>query len=191
MVDGRTWTTPISEIEVQFPSFSDILENGIVSAAMDNAWQMTKDGCTENPNQRHEVGFWIQLNTYIDSYVIGTIVEGLPSSPGTSGHLQLPGRPADSPSWIEANASGAVYTVGVFHTHTPRTYLSPTNEFRRVGPSATDVSTCSFQQLPGFVYDYVGSPDPNGNPTNRLYNGHPKDSPACLYPIAPLRRPTP
>ena len=158
---------------------------------MNAAWQQTKDNCTQVPNERHEYGFWIRLNTYSNSFVIETVVEGPAATPGTIGHIQLPGRPADTPLWPAANAGGAIYTVGMFHTHTPRTYLSPTNEYRRVGPSSGDAASCAFQQLVGIVYDYAGTPDPHGNPTNRLYNGHSKEAPAQLYPIAPDRRPTP
>ncbi len=190
-VNGQDWITPIVEIEVRFPSYDDITGDDMVISAMNAAWQMTKDSCTETPNERYEFGFWIQLNTYSNDYVIGSIEKGPPSSPGTNGHLRLSGRPPDLPSCPNANATGARYTVGMFHTHSPRTYLTPTNGFRRVGPSERDYRGATLRQLVGVVYDYVGVPDSNGNPTNRLYNGHSKDDPARLYSIPPYRRPTP
>ena len=190
-VDGRTWATPVREIEVRFPSYSDIIGDETVSNAMEAAWQKTKDDCTEVPNLRHEVGFWIQLDTIADRYVVGPLAEGPYMGPSTNGSMHLPPRPRDSPHGPDANEPGALYTVGYFHTHTPRTYIAPTNQFRWVGPSEHDYTHNPSRYVAGIVYDYVGIPNPDGNPTNCLYNGHSKDAPARLYPIPPERRPTP
>ena len=140
MVNGLTWATPIQEVEVRFPSYSEIVGDETVSNAMEAAWQKTKDDCTEVPNLRHEVGFWIQLDTVANQYVIGTLAEGPLVDPSTNGAVQLPLRPRDSPHGPEANDPGAL---------------------------------------------------PDGNPRNRLYNGHEKEAPARLYPVPPDRRPTP
>ena len=191
MVNGLTWATPIQEVEVRFPSYSEIVGDETVSNAMEAAWQKTKDDCTEVPNLRHEVGFWIQLDTVANQYVIGTLAEGPLVDPSTNGAVQLPLRPRDSPHGPEANDPGALYTVGSFHTHTPRSYIAPTNLFRRVGPSGQDHTNSMHRHVAGIVYDYIGVPDPDGNPRNRLYNGHEKEAPARLYPVPPDRRPTP
>ena len=153
MVDGRTWTTPVREIEVRFPSYSEIIGDETVSNAMEAAWRKTKDDCTEVPNLRHEVGFWIQLDTITDQYVIGTLAEGPYLGPSTNGSMRLPPRPRDSPHGPEANDPGALYTVGHFHTHTPRTYIAPTNQFRWVGPSERDYSSNPTRYVSGIVYD--------------------------------------
>ena len=191
MVNGLKWATPIQEVEVRFPSYSEIVGDETVSNAMEAAWRKTKDDCTEVPNLRHEVGFWIQLDTVANQYVIGTLAEGPLVDPSTNGAVQLPLRPRDSPHGPEANDPGALYTVGSFHTHTPRSYIAPTNLFRRVGPSGQDHTNSMHRHVAGIVYDYIGVPDPDGNPRNRLYNGHEKEAPARLYPVPPDRRPTP
>ena len=109
----------------------------------------------------------------------------------TNGFLRPLSKPLDLPTICMPTDWGAVYTVGRFHTHTPRTYITPTNIFRRVGPSDRDRERHAVYGVPGIVYDYIGDPDPLNNPTNRLYNGHDKEAPDRTYPIDPERRQTP
>ena len=184
-------TTAVQQIEVQFPNYEDIIGDAIVFSSMSNAWRRTKDDCTEVPNQRHELGFWIQLDTFENEYSIGSLEVGDYVTGSTNGFLRPLSKPLDLPTICMPTDWGAVYTVGRFHTHTPRTYISPTNIFRRVGPSDRDRERHAVYGVPGIVYDYVGVPDSLNNPTNRLYNGHNKEDPARTYPVDPSRRQTP
>ena len=187
-VNGRSFATTPVGIEVRFPEYDDIVSDDDVWFAMEDAW--TTNLVETTPGNRREYGFWIRLDTSDGHYITAPLEAGIGVS--ASGGLLVPSpRPADVPSNPEPNAAGVVYTVGHFHTHTPRTYIMPTNLFRRVGPSPRDCNLMKNNQMPGIVFDYVGVSDPDGNPTNRLYNGHGLDDPAMLYPVPPERRPTP
>ena len=188
MVSGRSVWTQEEALEVRFPDYDDIPNDGNVLLAMESAWRRTKDEAS--PSGRCEFGFWIRLDTRNGRYITEPLEYGLDTSSCSGGVLLPSPRPADVPFDPAANATGAVYTVGHFHTHTPRTYLLPTNQFRWVGPSDADVGFCSRKHLPGIVCDYVGVPYA-GETTNRLYNGHNLEAPEMLYPVPPERRPTP
>ncbi len=189
-VDGKSVETPVAEVEVMFPDYSQITGDPTVSNAMESAWTQTTNACTAVPNERREFGFWILLNTTTATYITNPLLIGPVVSPSVAGSLDPNPQPLDNPQSPSPTDSGATYTVGLFHTHTPRTYLTPSGGYRVVGPSGSDVSYHNTHGIVGVVYDYVGTPY-TGSATNRLYNGHPISDPTQLYPVLPNRRPTP
>ena len=189
-VDGKSVETPIAEVEVRFPEYSEITGDSSVLAAMNSAWTQTTNACTAMPNERREYGFWILLNTQTNIYITDPLLIGPLVTPTVAGSLNPNPQPSDIPQSPSPTDNGATYVVGLFHTHTPRTYLTPSNSYRVVGPSRKDVSYHNAHGIVGVVYDYIGTPYA-GSATNRLYNGHPIDDPIQLYPIQPNRRPTP
>ena len=188
-VDGKSVETPVAEVEVMFPNYYQITGDPTVSNAMENAWTQTKNYCTENPNLRRELGFWVQLNTQNATYISDPLLLGDNVLPTEHGTLVPYPRPPDTPQSPQPLDNGATYIVALFHTHTPRTYLTPTNGWRKVGPSLSDYSLLASEQVVGILYDYVGITLTNG--TNVIYNGHSKNDPAQLFIIPPERRPTP
>jgi hypothetical protein len=80
---------------------------------------------------------------------------------------------------------GGKYVVGLFHTHTPLTYL--TDGARIVGPSPADLSC--YADLPGFVYDYLGKFDIHIGDIGIIY-GHKIDDPSQIYVYGSSRRQT-
>jgi hypothetical protein len=173
------------DIDVRFPSYDDIEGDATVRGATDQLWKQTKDDCTEDPNRRRELGFWIRLNTTTDTYEHTTVIEGPWAEPEDGAVIDYPVRPADSPATPAPNAEGATYSVSFFHTHTPTTYRT---KWRLVGPSDRDNEFNTADKVPGIVYDYIESP----TGSKRIPAGHPKDAPAQRYPsLGFYRRPTP
>lgn len=167
------------DLEVQFPSYSDISSDSTVTAAANAAWAATLADTT--PTQRRELAFWIQINTRTDVYVCLPTING-PFVTNSQGAYATPGGPpADIPITPDPNADGAEYTVALFHTHTPTTH----RRFgRAIGPSGQDGRFHTHHDRVGLVYDYVGV---SGNSPA----GHPLLSPAQLYHSGPNRRSTP
>lgn len=188
--DGHEYYGEESEMEVRFPTYEQITHDSGVSSAMESAWVQTINDCRANPNERREIGFWIRLNTALNVYILEPRLVGDYVGPEVAAYLTVYPRPDDMPANPLPNSPSATYTIGLFHTHTPRTYLPNPVYYRLVGPSNADVNFVNSEQVVGIVYDYVGSPSPTSS-TNELYNGHPIDAPRCLYPIPPNRRPTP
>ncbi len=173
----------------QFPTYTQIEGDADVRTATDTEWANTLTDCTGAPmNLRRERGFWILLNTTSNAYQFPSTVTGPWVSPTQGASISLGATPADVPAVPLPNSAGAVYTVGRFHTHTPRTYCS-TNSFRRVGPSTgtapSDVAAANSSQRVGMAYDYVG------DAAGRIRGGHPEGDPAQRYPYGPLSRPMP
>ena len=155
---------------------------------MTNAWNAAVAECS--PELRRERGFWIHLNTSSDEYEQGPLVIG-PNVAGLgAGHLNL-GMPifCEPKAIPDPDASGALYSVGWFHTHTSLQFV--TNRYpngRTVGPSQSDLRWSGEYQHPGIAFDYEAVPF--GGHTNRIPRGHPKHSPAKPYPaVPPERRP--
>ncbi len=190
VVDGVEVFTPIVEVEVRFPSYNDIIGDSAVSQAMESAWAQTLNDCKSVPNERHELGFWIRLDTRTDTYILVPLLVGRYVGPSDGASLTVYPKPSDSPTDPLPTDSGATYVVGLFHTHTPRTYIPNPSTGRLVGPSDEDASITSTEHVVGIVRDYIGVPT-NYSTTNVLFNGHSINAPSMLYPIPPDRRPTP
>jgi hypothetical protein len=180
----------IHDVDVQFPSYSQIEGDLAVRAMMEEAWNLTLDACTEEPNERREFGFWIQLDTRADSYTrVGPMTMGPVAAPDGNVGIGLGDRPADSPTDPRPSSSqGARYPVASFHTHTPTTYLPGLS--RGVGPSPPDRAHDTKNEVPGVVYDYIATQTIDNQ--GYIPMGHPKGAPAKRYYSAGYdRRPTP
>ena len=189
-VCGKEHLTPEKDVEVRFPSYSDITGDSSVKSALDAAWAATKGDCTEKPvNRRRELAFWIRLDTKTNWYVIDATVYGSWAGPGDGASATVSARPDDNPKDPDACEKGAVYPVAMFHTHTSTEFRAaavPKGSVREVGPSSADNRFHSGQNVAGIVYDYLA-------PTGKaIPMGHPTGSAATLYQSMGVdRRPTP
>ena len=184
---GRNFETTCATLEVRFPGLADIIADLDVQSRMLTSWELTKQDCTEVPNQRREHGFWIQLDTVADSYHCTDEITGRWVVPGEQGGITN-SPPADTdPFDLAPTASGGTFNVCAFHTHTPTTYL----DFgRQVGPSQGDREIALSRGIPSLVYDYKATAIFNGRPV--IPDQHPKESTARAYPVSPpSRRATP
>ena len=194
---NETYSTNIL-VEVQFPLWSDIANDGTVNPWLNYAWQKTLADCTpgcptncptyggdagcvtHDPNRRHERGFWIYLDTEYNEYVKGTTFEGdwfdptnFPAS--ISSQIINDAKLPDDPRPLPANADHVFYTVANFHTHTPITYCHDwvsNTTIRVTGPSKGDQKFGEGHYLPVIVYDYE---------KGHISFGDSKDAPAKLY----------
>ena len=98
-VDGKSVETPVVEVEVRFPSISQIMSDpGVQSRALQE-WNATLADCTEVPNQRREHAYWIMLDTGLNSYSAGQVIFGEWATPTTPGYVAIPcGWPKSSPA---------------------------------------------------------------------------------------------
>jgi hypothetical protein len=168
------------DVEVQFPSYAEIVGDPAVKTAVDDAWCNTLNDCTSNPNRRREHGFWIRLNTVSDAYEFSPTQYGDWCKPEDGAGVDIGSRPKDDPRNPSPNDHGATYYVASFHTHTStefRTIPSLVGSVRPIGPSDPDKQTDTSDDVPGVVYDYIQSPAGSGS----IPMGHPKTSAAKLY----------
>ncbi len=192
-VDGKSVETPIAEVEVMFPTISQIMsDSGVQSRALQE-WNATLADCTEVPNQRREHAYWIMLDTQSNTYCAEQLMFGGWVSPGMTGSVVVSNPPPDRPISPSPTDSGATYSVAWFHTHTATTYSTlSTNYYRRTGPSMPKDFNVSLQHhQPGIAYDF--EPDPVMSAiagTNCIPMRWPKSSPARMYPISPPERRT-
>lgn len=186
-IDGSEVMSAEKDVEVQFPQYSEIVADPVVSGGTAREWAVTLRECRRRPNRRRERGFWITINTRINRYTFTNRAKGAWVGPGAGASVPLVPRPADVPASPDPNARGAKYPVCSFHTHTP-TEFRPGPGTRGVGPSGADNRIDSSDQVPGMVYDYVESPAGSGS----IPMGHPKTSVATRYlSLGVNRRPTP
>ncbi|HLX64570.1 MAG TPA: hypothetical protein VKX17_25075 [Planctomycetota bacterium] len=181
-IDGTTEMSPEVDLEVQFPSYADIVGDAGVKAHCDAAWADTKAAATAT--KRHEEAFYILLNTTgpTTGYTFTATKLGPDIGPLQTGSVVPDAKPDDVPATPTPIAS-ATYTVALFHTHTP-TFYRPVG--RAVGPSGADQNAITgYYKLVGVVYDYVG--DASGNAPSHW----PLNSPAQLWPTGLNRRATP
>lgn len=153
-----------------FPTYAQITGDATVTTAMDAAWTATKAATTRT--SRREQGFWIKYDTASSSYTCSPTFTGPSVGPGETGAADPGSKPADS---------GTIFTVGLFHTHTPTTYRTGT---RGVGPSSADNRFHNSNSVVGVIYDYVESPAGSGT----IPGGHPLDSAATRYHSGPNQR---
>lgn len=158
-----------------FPSYSDIVADSTVRGAAGSAWTDTKAAATATG--RREIAFWIRLNMAARRYEIGPRILGPVVGPADGAYVNPGSRPADTAVLTPA----AVYTVGLFHTHTPTTHRTVG---RGIGPSTADENFHNSHDIAGVVYDYVESPAGSGN----IPAAHPLHSTAQLYHSGPNRR---
>lgn len=179
-INGKELFSGEKDVEVQFPTYTQIVGDPAVQAATDDAWCATLNDCTSNPNRRREYGFWIRLNTLSDAYEFGPTATGDWSGPADGAGVNPGNRPPDSPTSPSPSDPGATYSVGLFHTHTSTEFRGasvPAGFPRPIGPSRQDEAFHTANDVPGVVYDYVASPAGGGG----IPMGHPKTSAAKLY----------
>ena len=82
---------------------------------------------------------------------------------------------------------GGKFGVAWFHTHPPMKYAGE-DDVRSVGPSQIDEDSIAKAELPGFVYDYIGTYDPKKG-YNAVYSGDEIDKQKKIYPYGLERRP--
>ena len=185
-VDSAICVSLEKNVEVQFPSASDILTGQGVQARMDQAWMGTKNATT--PTSRREEGYYITLDTSSGAYGITahTIGTSVANNQGASWDTATYPRPQDSiahPTPLDQ----PIYIIGWFHTHTPTTYRIVG---RGIGPSEADNGWSAHDNIniPGYAYDYTEFPIGSG----LIPAAHPINSGAQIYTITPpTRRPTP
>jgi hypothetical protein len=158
-----------------FPSYSEIVADNDVQNKTNIAWRNTLNATT--PNGRREEGFWIRLNMSSRRYEFTATVLGPVVGPGQGASLN----PGSKPSDTSPGTPNAIYTISLFHTHTPTTHR-PVG--RGIGPSAADRNFHNANDVVGVVYDYVESPRGSGN----IPAGHPLNSAAQTYHVGPNRR---
>jgi hypothetical protein len=179
-IGGSDHFSAEKDVEVQFPSYSQIVGDPAVQTATDDAWCNTLNDCTSNPNQRREHGFWIRLNTLSDAYEFSSTKHGDWCKPEDGAGVDIGSRPSDDPPRPSPNDPGATYYLASFHTHTStefRTIPSLVGSVRPIGPSDPDKQTDTADDVPGVVYDYTESPAGSVS----IPMGHPKTSAAKLY----------
>jgi hypothetical protein len=189
-VNGVTTSSPPRAVFVNFPSATQMKANAWLMAKMAQSWQETLAATT--PTTRREQGFFITVDTATGAYGSTPI----PDKPGenvnntTRASVQLGTRPDDGNPRFPNPLQTTVYVIGMFHTHTPTTYLSFA---KGVGPSGDeDANTDDYKAynqrgLPGFVYDYVeASPGLGFIPA-----GYSLMSPAMVYTVREEPRETP
>jgi hypothetical protein len=177
---GSEHKSPEKDVEVQFPTYAQIVGDATVSSDTSTEWSNTLADCTETPNRRREKGYWIRLNTKADTYEHTAVVNGSWNGPADGAGVEIGGRPADAPATPDPCSEGATYSVASFHTHTPtefRTAAMPPGSARPIGPSGADNSIDTSDDVPGVVYDFIESPAGSGS----IPMGHPETSAAQRY----------
>jgi hypothetical protein len=167
-------------LEVRFPTWGQIVTEQAVRSFTLDAWLRTLRLTT--PTARHELGFWISLNTCSGKYAHTTTIIGPPNGD----EVTIGRRPADIPSNPPAVSGCATYMVASFHTHTPTTYRAPPGA-RGVGPSPDDETVDRQDMVPGVVFDYIANPPGSES----IPFGYPIHSGAQRYRSGLPRRPTP
>ncbi|HTX38154.1 MAG TPA: hypothetical protein VME43_24155 [Bryobacteraceae bacterium] len=189
-INGSAVSSVEQDVEVQFPSYNQIILDSDVIARTDLAWNRTQADCTTYQPKCLEYGFWIYLNTTADCYQFGRMVQGQLVEPLKGADVVLGLRPPDQPANPSPTDPGATYAVASFHAHPTVEYLKPFfPQFERdVGPSPGDEQADREDAVPGVIYDYVDSPAGSGT----IPYGHPTNAPAKLYRSKAIdRRPTP
>lgn len=186
-VDGSTCASSAVEVEVLFPTWSQIANETTVTSAMQSSWSQTLSDCTETPvNRAREWAFWILLDTRNGTYSTTTPEHGPWVPFGNGGEVDPGSPPSDNPVNPSPISTGATYCVAGFHTHMPICY-DPNPGWRHVGPSTGipgDFATAQQIGIPGLVWDY----EPNEPSTGHLTTSHAINAPSRLYPIIPPER---
>jgi hypothetical protein len=183
--------SPVKDINVDFPTYATIIANKDVVTATDAAWAATKKFASDNSgakaddgtypdSKRRELSFYILLDTSGDgTYKFSATKTGPTVGPEEGAGIDPGATPADVPS---ADKASAIYTVALFHTHTPTTYRIDATAVRPIGPSGADNTFITNAGLVGVVYDYVGTVKSDGSATNNAIPfGYNLNGAATLY----------
>ncbi|HTV12555.1 MAG TPA: hypothetical protein VME20_11925 [Acidimicrobiales bacterium] len=198
-LDGA-WKSSENEVRVSvlFPTIYQIASQPGVEADALSAWNETVYK-SANQQSRHEIGYWVTLDTCNASYghtpeVLGPTTSNSVPDAAT---LKLGRRPQDDPKSAPFD-SCATYVVASFHTHTPTFYLPKADPPRPVGPSTQDKQATEQNgafAVPGLVYDYCPAvtivPRQTADCTQEsgtIPSGWALGNPAKLWLYGPLRR---
>ncbi len=159
--NAKNYYSGESNLEVQFPSYTNIVADADVTTAANAAWAATKKEATDDYNaqgmdntkaRRREQGYWILLNTGTAKYVSSATVYGAWVLQGAGASVNLT-KPNDNPNPAPNDpTSTCTYVVASFHTHTPTAYRDGPGT-RGVGPSGGDNAADTADNVPGVVYD--------------------------------------
>lgn len=180
-INGKPETSPVVELTVGFPRFTDVVADDDVRLMVDASWLNTLAAAT--PTSRREEGFWIRLDTATGRYTHTTLKLGRLVGPKDYADIVLGRRPADVPPRPRPTGT-AVYTVASFHTHTP-TAFRPVG--RPTGPSPADNAFDGVRNVTGLVYDYIDTPFGSFE----IPKEHPLESSAKVYQSGPISRSLP
>lgn len=163
-------------VYVNFPNRNRIEANAITQSHTTALWQQTLNDCTDNPNQRRELGCWFAIDTQTGSFTPSPTQSSPFVGPNDPVKVQLGTRPQDD--LVDVN-NGGKYWVASFHTHTPTTFRTLG---RAGGPTVEDRGVDILEDVVGLVFDYQAEFVPPQ---------HPKASPAGIYKTDLLRRTKP
>lgn len=186
-------TSDMEELEVQFPSYQEIVDEG-PTEVFETKWGKALQAAS--PESWKEYGGWILFDSVNLEYSISPR-EGLAVVPPILPQVDHAGQRPDAvplESTLHPSSPGAVYAVGFFHTHPPLTYR-PTNHYRPTGTHGDDDDWHEERGIPGVIFDYepthneFGQPFP---PFELILGGHELDDDTSLYQSGPdERRSTP
>lgn len=172
-VDGRIVTSEILQIEKQYPSYDEIVNNSTVQSKMTALWGHTIQNTTAT--KRQEFGCYIYVDAQEKTYKFEDF-SGNEAGPNDHAIIVL-----EYPS----QESATRYLVGFFHTHTACTYL---NVGQVVGPSTEDLIAAQQLGVVGILYDYIGVSNPYGS-GNIIMPGHNLNDAATYSHFGVYRRP--
>ena len=180
-IDYQPFYSNIIQVEHIFPSRDEILQEA--RGHFDELWQKTLDDYSETSCR--EYGCTVYLETW-DKGKEGYTYEDIPGevTPPTSPIVTVKSKMTDDHR--NDFRLGGKFGVAWFHTHPPMKYAGK-KTMRRVGESDEDTTSIAKAQLPGFVYDCIGTKDLNGN--YYTYGGDEIDRKGKIYPYGLERRP--
>lgn len=170
------------QVEHIFPSRDEILQTA--QSHFDELWQKTLNDYSETSCR--EYGCTVYLETW-DGGKEGYTYEDIPGevTPPTSPIVTVKSKMTDDHR--NDFRLGGKFGVAWFHTHPPMKYAGK-KTMRRVGESDKDTTSIAKAQLPGFVYDYIGTYDPKKG-YNAVYSGDEIDKQGKIYLYGLERRP--
>lgn len=183
----RNYYSQVERLTVQYPDYRKIMNASSVEQEMKNAWVKTRDFADAHRGFRKEHLFYIRLNTATGEYLMDLIPGSKQSFKGDYyWPLNVVRVPNDVPRGNEVRGHG-IYTVGVFHSHTPFAFAHE-GANRKRGPSEQDRITVQDLRLPAYVYDYVYDTHPDKynllNQRGKIFSGHPLNGRTKVYSYA-------
>lgn len=181
-IDYQPFYSNIIQVEHIFPSRDEILQEA--RGHFDELWQKTLDDYSETSCR--EYGCTVYLETW-DKGKEGYTYEDIPGevTPPTSPIVTVKSKMTDDHR--NDFRLGGKFGVAWFHTHPPMKYAGE-KTMRRVGESNEDTTSIAKAQLPGFVYDCIGTYNED-NKTYYTYGGDEIDRQGKIYLYGLERRP--
>ena len=168
-------------ITSQFPDYDQIVSH--YSSVMDALWAKTENACNELTCREYGAVFFIDTRETASKAYDYVEIEGSEYSSDLRGGASINFSFQDENEGIR----GGKYSIGIFHTHPPRTY-APSTKNCQVGPSGGDTTPLNPGE-PAIVKDYIAIPgvfDDDGNPA--VQGGYNNSSRTKLYNYGGNRR---